>query len=256
MRLAAGCALLLIVGMGPACGDQLPTTEVMVIVDAETAVRLQAETLRIEVTGMADQDGTSRVTPPEVVVTKASGDLRWPYLIALTPLGGDSARTYQVVATGLDASGDLVGQVRANSGFVKHRLLELRLVLEALCAGKQECPSDQTCRGGSCESAHVDPRDLLDFTGRDGTTGEGGRAGGTTVPTAGAGGAGASGGAGGTLVPTAGAGGAGAGAGGAGGAGGGPACDPRCPCGTVQIGPCGCDGMYWFTAPWDSVLCG
>ena len=260
-QLLAICTSFLIATQLLACGDKLVATQVMVILDAEPGVRAQAEQLHIVVAGMAGQDESASREPYDRIITKNSSDLHWPYLVALTPLGGDAARPYEVVATALDQSDDFVAQVRAISGYVSHRRLELRLLLEESCIGKQDCASDQTCRAGSCRSARIDPAHLPDVMGstsaRDGgardnnDTGTGGteRDGGTSATDgstivsdsgssatdsgASGGGSGGSGGSDGTGQSD--------GTGGLGGTGGSMSSDPECGNGVREPGE-DCDG--------------
>jgi hypothetical protein len=167
-RIATFCAALFIAGSMAACGDALLATQVMVLIDAQPGVRTQAETLHIVVRGMPGKDQAAARDPYDRTITKKSGDLKWPYLVALTPLGDDAARPYEVVVTALDTSGKFITQVRAISGYVSHKRLELRLLLEDSCIGNQKCSSDQTCRDGACESARIRAVDLVDYTGETG----------------------------------------------------------------------------------------
>lgn len=151
-------ALILTVATLVACGDTIDATQVMVVVDAQTAVRTRTEKLHVVVQGSAGRAGVEERDPYDRMFTGSK--LEWPHRTGLAPLDGDVKRVYTFTATALDGDGKFVAQVRAISGYVKGKALELPLMLEAACIGIK-CEADQTCSRGACKSARVDVSDLV-----------------------------------------------------------------------------------------------
>jgi len=191
------------------CGgtETVPRTQVMVVIDAEPAVRAMAADVDIEV---LSGSGPISGWEPRGMQSLTTGDdaIAWPLEAALVPRKGGTDRAFVVIATAYDAGGTALAQVRAISGYVKGKTLTLPLLFEDLCLGKLSCEETKTCRAGNCVPANVDPGDLRPFTrdNRDGGLTDGG-------PADGGGGMGGMGG-------TGGAGTGGADGGGAGGTGG------------------------------------
>jgi hypothetical protein len=131
----------------------VPSTQIMVVVDADETVRARATELTVLVQGGTGDDQTMhepRFSPP-----------RWPVHVAIVPLEGDVTRTLRVEARAIDAKGPFVTDLAVTS-FVDDRLLELRMVLEASCI-ESMCSVDDTCEDGGCRSAFVDAMTLPDF---------------------------------------------------------------------------------------------
>ena len=157
--------VLLLALMVASCGETLTATEVMVSVDAEHDVRAEATKLRIVVSGSKDRGASNDREPYDRTFQLDGNDFSWPHATALAPLAGDASRVYRFTATALDDNDEPIAEVRAISGYVAHKRLTLRLLLEDSCIGK-DCNDDQTCRAGQCVSAQIDPA-ALEVVGLD-----------------------------------------------------------------------------------------
>jgi hypothetical protein len=195
MTLRANLVLLLGLLASSGCGgtETVPRTQVMVVIEAEPAVRAMAVNVDIEVLS-----GTGPISgwEPRGQRSLTDGDdaIAWPLEAALVPRKGGTDRVFVVIATAYDAAGDALVQVRAISGYVKGKTLTLPMLFEDLCLGKLSCADTKTCRAGNCVDANIDPGELLPFTrdNRDGGLTDGG----LTDGGGGTGGMGGSGGAG------------------------------------------------------------
>lgn len=146
------------------CGKTLTATEVMVSVDAESRVKSEASKLRIVVSGSKDRGTSGDREPYDRTFKLDSDDFGWRHETALAPLGGEPSRVYEFTATALDDAGETVAQVKAISGYVEHKRLTLRLLLEDSCIRKT-CSDEQTCRAGQCVSAEIDPNSIESLGG-------------------------------------------------------------------------------------------
>ncbi len=133
------------------CGGDL--TEILVVVDSDLPVPGALDGLRVEVSG------TEAMT--------AEGSLR--------ANGSDLPRTVGVVHRGgglgpitVRAIGTLGGvdvvSARAVTSFIQGRTVVLPLFLSRTCVGVT-CAANETCSGGACESASVDPASLAEWNG-------------------------------------------------------------------------------------------
>ena len=142
-----------------ACAAPAARTEVLVVVDADQAVRAESVKLRVIVRGGRGvamgvlDDRFFR----DFDVTPHAG---WPVEVALIPLDGDVGRVFEVEAAGIDVARREVTLVRARSGFVAGHTLMLRLHLEDTCRGVV-CTTQQTCRAGACEDVPLTPPESL-----------------------------------------------------------------------------------------------
>lgn len=141
----------------------------MVIVDAEPGVRAEAVYAGVAVTGGTAQPDALRY---QETIGSAAEPVRFPFRVAIVPLDGDVRRVFGVEVEALTAGRVRVGVVRAVSGFVEGRTLELRLVLEDCCRG-MDCDG-QTCRGCACVDPIVPPGTLPDL-GTDAGAADAGR---------------------------------------------------------------------------------
>jgi hypothetical protein len=197
------------VAMSGGCTTTKPRTQVMLVVEADPEVQMQATSLRVEIEGrplgteMYSLTSDTTYPPPD-------SDMMWPYSIALIPRGGEINREFRITATAYSGT-DAIARLRAESGFVSAKTIELKLRFQKSClhAASLDCDPTQTCLDGYCVPARIDQTMLPTFTGDPEVIipiGDGGQ--GTTsnpVSTAGAGGAAGSG----MSVGTSGAGGAG-----------------------------------------------
>lgn len=138
-----------------ACAAPLPRTQVMVIVDAEPGVRAEAVAARVTVTG-----GTAAPTMVrhEETVGGPGSPIQFPIRLAVVPAEDDAARVFAVQVEALGRTGLRAASVRAESGFLEGRTLELRLLLEDCCLAMDCGP--QTCRGCACADPRVPPETL------------------------------------------------------------------------------------------------
>lgn len=153
-------ALVAFWAVATGCGQvkTLFPTQTVVVVDAELVVQGRADTLRVVVRSEDDGDEVFKRT-----YRRQTETLVWPRVLPLEPKGGDASRRFEVEATAYDVAGKVITTVRAISGYIEHRQLVLRLVLEDACI-EVECGDEETCRSGKCTSAVVDPADLAPFS--------------------------------------------------------------------------------------------
>lgn len=156
IRVLATLALFATVG----CVTRVPRTEVVVEIDAESSIVVDATNIHVEVFGGARG---AALTPQ--AEQDLGGSIPWPVTVALVPAGADADRVFTVEGTATDASGATLGVVRARSSYVAGRTLTLRLTLEDCCRTiAATCDEDQTCRSCACVSAEVPPSSLPDWT--------------------------------------------------------------------------------------------
>lgn len=135
----AAVAILFLCGLsGCTTITQVPSTQVMVVIDADQSVRGAAASLDVTVVGPS---GTPLMQP-------VSG-VRFPLRVAVVPEGGDATREFTVTATARSRTGTSLGTVRGRTRFVPSSLRELRLVIEGCCAALS-CSTEQTCEDCAC----------------------------------------------------------------------------------------------------------
>jgi len=141
------------------CGEETPRTQVMVFVQAEPGVQMQASRLDVEVRGA--QRGGLRPVIDTFTYTDASSDegfmLMWPIRIALVPQDVVSDRVYEVVATASATAGP-IAQTRVVGSYLDRETLRLDVWLRDDCLGTICDVENQTCVGGACATVmEVDP---------------------------------------------------------------------------------------------------
>lgn len=136
-----------------------PRTEVVVVLDAESAVRAGAAHVRVTVSAGTGATLTQRL---DQTLGDTMTPLRWPNSVALVPLGGDAGRAFNLRADALDASGGVISTVRLLSGFRAQHTLTITLLFEDCCRA-MTCNDVQTCRACTCTNAHVDPTMIPDI---------------------------------------------------------------------------------------------
>jgi hypothetical protein len=157
--------------LAAACSSVEPRTQVMLIVDADDAVRGMATSLQVKIEGSlqgsAAADGTTytRSFDPH-----DPAGASWPFRFALTPRDGEYGRRYKITLSALDAQNDTLALLRSEGGFVKGKTLALMLRFEAGCLrdASLKCQASETCAGGNCVSASVDPSSLPGLSEIDG----------------------------------------------------------------------------------------
>jgi|GEM_PF-4303049 len=200
MTRAIPCLLLALALSCAACADEIPATQVIVIVEAEPGVQRQAEFLSVLVSGydrQVDFDGGSTRTAifdtsqSPYRMRALSGETWGEYTIALAPLEGDATRVYEVEVRALrsgvvdtDMPEAPIAVARVRSGYTPRKTLILRVTLYDACIGVMCEPNDMCARSGACvETGFVDPMTLRPLgsdagTGDAGTTDSGSRDGG------------------------------------------------------------------------------
>lgn len=145
------CSPLLAALLVTACATSDESrTSVVVIIDAEDAVKQQAADLALIVTDLSD--GKARAVHDD---SQAPTRRAFPHRIALVPTDDDAARTYRLEAHAL-AGGQAVAVARLISGYVAHQTRYVRIVLEDACIGKT-CAEDETCHAATCVPAESAP---------------------------------------------------------------------------------------------------
>lgn len=141
-------------------GDVAAATEIVVVIDADDGIRVQATGLRIEVLSSEDRDFSR---PTEVatheVVPGEDGVADYPIRIALTPGSGREGWFVAVKATASGGNGDLAS-AQVLTQYLPRQIRYARLLIEDACVGRLDCAATETCRGGDCVDAYVDPSTL------------------------------------------------------------------------------------------------
>ena len=136
-------ALLVLVLCG-ACNPS-PTTQAVLVFEAEAPLDEEAARLTIEVRG----EGTVEMRDLDL---RSEDPLeRLPIEFPLVPVGGDASREYDVLTRIFDDSGAVIGEQRARGGYVKDELVRLRIVFTPFCRDIA-CPEGRTCVEGYCLS--------------------------------------------------------------------------------------------------------
>jgi hypothetical protein len=148
------------------CRSDEPRTQVMLIIDADTAARERGATLEVLVESrdaLDNKEGQPASYPFEMSAPDAP---QWPLSMAIIPRGGDARRGYHITAVLTDVDGKQIAVLRARSGFIAGQTRELRLyfTVECLDTASLRCEELQTCSFGDCVSGLRDPRDLSDLS--------------------------------------------------------------------------------------------
>lgn len=143
--------------MAVACASEIPRTQVMVTIDAESAIQMQASRLVVAVRGGSQTDPSSWQASEPLEFVVDAGPSSWPVLVALVPSGGDTSRRYEVVATAYGASSERIVSAEVISGFRRGETLHLALIL------RDRCATDPMA--GECAAREIDPSDLPPWSG-------------------------------------------------------------------------------------------
>jgi hypothetical protein len=147
--------------VGGACeAEDGDDTRVMVVIDAEPAVRQVVADVELVVTS-----GTGPVSGwalrHESSLTPGDGPVPWPLEVGLEPRAGNIDVSYQVVATALGVGGETLAQVRAVSGYIAGADLRLPMVFDLACLQRDTlCNETSTCLAGACVDPQIAPEDL------------------------------------------------------------------------------------------------
>ena len=174
MSRAIPCLLLAVALSCAACADEIPATQVIVIVEAESGVQRQAEFLSVLVTGYDRRDGFDDGTTRTAIFDTTGSPYRmgptWgEYTVALAPLEGDATRVYEVEVRALPtATGGArpVAVARVRSGYTPRKTLTLRVTLYDACIGVMCEPNEMCARSGDCvETGFIEPMTLTPLGG-------------------------------------------------------------------------------------------
>ena len=149
------CAFL--AALSGACKSSDPRTQVMLVIEADDEVRARATELIVEFESRSEFDHVDGAPYEQTFPTVEGAEPFWPYSIALVPRGNDARRSYRIEAT-LYEGENPIAVLRARSGFVAQRTLELKLLFSADCLDKKSlsCSEQETCYEGECWSSDVD----------------------------------------------------------------------------------------------------
>jgi hypothetical protein len=170
-RIAWG-SLLLVAVSAASCKFEsaaVPTTQLVVDIDAEPGVRSKLDELRVLVASARHRDNLEEREPTFEESLRPGSDPEapvWPVRIVLTPKSGDARRVFELSATAVDAAGEQVAQARVITGYVSHQIHYVKVVIEDDCIGIS-CDELDTCKVGGCTPAFVEPRDLPLLPGLD-----------------------------------------------------------------------------------------
>lgn len=143
------------------CGQETArgsATQVIVEIDAESAVRAEAASLRVRVEG---GDGVDALGGRVLRLDETLKPIDFPKRLALVPLDRDVRRAFVVTATVYDADGEFVAEARLVSGYVPSEVRYARLLIEGSQCLRKQCEDTlQTCSSGSCVDAKVDVQTL------------------------------------------------------------------------------------------------
>ena len=163
--LSTGLALcVLLAALSSACTTAEPRTQVMLIVDADQEVRARASSLTVEIESRGEFDHVEGTPHTESFATTEDVYPYWPYEIALLPRGNDARRSYRITAT-LYEGDEAIAVLRARSGFVAQRTIQLHLFFSADCLGPSSlgCHDDESCYLGECWLADIDAQALSEL---------------------------------------------------------------------------------------------
>ncbi len=168
LRLVAAALAVLAL---PACAAKKPRTEVLVIFEADLAVRRVAREIQITAWGGARGTATPSENAQELRldIDSIGG---WPISHALVPDGGDASRLFRVEGRVFDIEDrtNAIGTVRAISGYVEGKTLILRLRFYGACLYQPACAEEDASCGsnGTCRPARPSPRELPELAPNDG----------------------------------------------------------------------------------------
>lgn len=137
------------------CASQRPATEVLLVLDADPALRASATSVRIVVTGTVVGGATE--TALDRTLTPA--ELDWPITLGIVPRGNDATRGLRVESTLVTDAGG-IARLSARTGFVPEETRVLTLLHEACCVDAACAAETESCVSCVCVTNAVDPRAL------------------------------------------------------------------------------------------------
>ncbi len=151
--LASLCTVLVALA---GCSESV--TQVIVLIDAEPGIREDATALQVRVEGRDSRsdEGVVKLDAPVIL----TDNQRWPVRLAMRPLKDDVTRVFAVEVLARDGN-TTIATARIVSGYVEGQVRYAKLLLEDACRGMAcNARPDETCRGGMCVIAYVDPQKL------------------------------------------------------------------------------------------------
>ncbi|HET8933883.1 MAG TPA: hypothetical protein VFN67_10600 [Polyangiales bacterium] len=147
---------MFVAALSGGCKSTYPRTQVMLVIEADDEVRARATELGVTFESRSEFDHIDGTPYTETFSTTEGSMPYWPYSVALLPRDNDTRRSYRIVAT-LYEGETAIAELRARSGFIAQRTLELQLLFTADCLEKSlDCSEQETCFGGACLSSDVD----------------------------------------------------------------------------------------------------
>ena len=156
--LLAGAPILAI-ACSSACVDRDTSTQITVALSAETEIPRELDTIEVVV---VDGKG-SEIYRNEYPVTYSRF---FPTTLAIVPRDADSlGRPVTIEVRGFKAATKTRGQVfrRAIVPFFEGRTLLVPMPLRMACFDFVDCKENETCAGGRCVAAQLDPASLASF---------------------------------------------------------------------------------------------
>lgn len=135
---------------------QAPTA-LVVVVDSDLTVPQPLALVQARVGGAGCTEGSC----VHDFALSGAGAVTLPFSFTIVPAGGTGGAV-QLDVVGRDAGGtDRVAR-HVETSFVAHHARLVRIVLERACLDSASCTTGETCLGGGCANAQVDPATLPD----------------------------------------------------------------------------------------------
>lgn len=137
--------LLLAAALGHAGCREVDPTQLLVEITADSLARARGRYLQVTIWSsdgaLAFENG--------VALTGEAPAIELPTVVPIVPAGGDSKRTFRLVAELRDGDGRTFNRYEGLGAFVEHRIVERRVVLTDPC-NDIVCDSGQSCFEGAC----------------------------------------------------------------------------------------------------------
>lgn len=159
-RVTVACAVLLAAG----CAEKAPRTQVMLVIDAEPAIRTEAHALHVQVFG--GQAGQPASTFASRYV-RDFVDPAYPFSIAMVPLEPEPARAWSAIVETRREDESAITRSTLRGGYADGRTVRLDFTVEDACAGVL-CEG-QRCEDGACVDGLVDVTSLPELVLDGGT---------------------------------------------------------------------------------------
>lgn len=127
-----------------------PPTEVLVVLEAEPRSLARADKVRVAV-----RDATGRTKLDRRL--RLGVEVALPTTVAIAPVDGDAARTFELEAELLDPADVVFSRQLLASSFVPNESVVMHVLFDDLCLAQTSCVAPLTCRRGTCVDGHRDP---------------------------------------------------------------------------------------------------